>query len=65
MAKKYFFNRIRVILFLFLFGFILFAMGIGFTLRGINATGAVNLLVMAVGALCIVVAVYLTKKHWY
>jgi hypothetical protein len=65
MAKKYFFNRARVILFLFFFGFVLFALGASFTLRGINSTGAVNLLLMVVGALCIVVAAYLIKKRWY
>jgi hypothetical protein len=58
-------NRIRVILFLFLFGFILFSSGLGFTLRGINPMGAVGLLVTAIGALCIILAIYLTKKHWY
>jgi len=58
-------NRIRVILFLFLFGFILFASGLGFTLRGINPLGAVDLLVTAIGVLCIVLAIFLVKKHWY
>jgi len=58
-------NRIRVILFLFLFGFMLFSSGLGFTLRGINPMGAVGLLVTAIGALCIVLAIYLAKKHWY
>ena len=65
MAKKYFFNRVRVILFLLVFGFVLLASGISFTLRGINTAGAVNFLLMAIGALCIVLAIYLIRKHWH
>jgi hypothetical protein len=53
-------NRIRVIL--FLFGFILFASGLGFTLRGINPLGTVGLFLTAIGALCIVLAIYLAKE---
>jgi uncharacterized membrane protein AbrB (regulator of aidB expression) len=64
MAKRYFFNRIRAILVLFLFGFMLIALGIGYTLRGINADVAVNLLVMAIGVLLIALAIYLVKKHF-
>jgi len=58
-------NRIRVILFLFLLGFMLFSSGLGFTLCGISPMSAVELLVTAIGALCIVLAIYFAKKHWY
>jgi hypothetical protein len=58
-------NRIRVILFLFLFGFMLFSSGLGLTLRGINHSGIIGLLMTVVGVLCFILAIHLVKKHWY
>ena len=57
-------NRIRVVLFLFLFGFILFGYGLVFIIRGTNPLNIVNLLATVIGALCLILAVYLVRKRW-
>ncbi len=58
-------NRIIFIWFLFLFGFILFGSNVSYILSGINPGNALNLMLMGFGVLCVVLAVFLTKRRWH
>jgi hypothetical protein len=58
-------SRIGVILFLFILGFACIRIGLFFQFRSIDLTGAVHLLLSVIGALCIILAVYLMKKRWF
>ena len=59
-------SRIGIILFLFVFGFVCFRFGlVDFAFSDIDPAGAVHLLLTAIGALCLVLGVYLVKKRWF
>jgi hypothetical protein len=58
-------NRIRFIWGLFLFGFFVFGSTLIYVLSGIAPWDAFNLMVMVLGAFCIVMAIFLTKRNWY
>lgn len=58
-------NRIRFIWVLFLFGFFMFGSNLIYVLSGIYPGDAINLGSMGLGAFCIVLAIFLTKRHWY
>jgi len=58
-------NRIRFIWGLFLFGFFVFGSTLMYVLSGITSWDAFSLVIMGLGAFCIVLAVFLTKRRWY
>ena len=63
-------SRIGVVLFLFIFGFVCFRTGLGvgvvyYPFRGFDPTGAIHLSLTVIGALCLILAVYLVKKRWF
>ena len=58
-------NKIRFIWVLFLFGFFMFGSNLIYVLSGITPGDAINLVSMVLGAFCIVLAIFLTKRHWY
>jgi len=58
-------NRIRVILVLFLFGFMMAASGLGLVLRGFTSDGLVGFFMAIVGVLCIVLGIHLVRNKWW
>ena len=63
-------SRIGIILFLFIFGFVCLRIGIGigvvyYPFSGFDPTGVIHLLLTFIGALCLILAVYLVKKRWF
>lgn len=63
-------SRIGIILFLFVFGFVCFRIGLGvgvfyYPFRGFDPTGAIHLLLTVIGAFSLILAVYLVKKRWF
>ena len=57
-------NRIRFVLFLFLFGFIIVAYGLGSALQDLSFDGIIGLLMVVVGVLCVFLGIYLVRKNW-
>ena len=58
-------NIIRVILVLFLFGFMMVASGLRLALQGLNFDGVVGLLMVIAGVLCVILGIHLVRKNWW
>jgi len=66
-------SRIGFILFLFIFGFVCSSIGLGvglgfgrlYTFYGLDPTGVIWVLLLAIGASCLILTVYLVKKRWF
>ena len=58
-------NRFRVILVLFLFGFMITASGLGLALQGLNFDGIAGLLMLTLGILCIILGIHLVRNNWW
>ena len=58
-------NRIRAILVLFFFGFMMVAYGLGLGLRGFTSDGLVGFVAAIAGVLCIVLGIRLVRNKWW
>lgn len=58
-------NRIRAILVLFLFGFMMVATGFGLALHGLNFYRVVGLLMAIAGVLCVILGIHLVRNKWW
>lgn len=66
-------SRIGVILFLFIFGFVCLRIGLGvglgagrfYPFYGLDPTGVIWVVFFVIGALCLILALYLVKKRWF
>ena len=58
-------NRIRFVLFLFVFGIVLLVSVVGSAIQSSESLNEASLLVIVLGVLCIALAAYLVNKHWY
>lgn len=58
-------NRIRIILVLFLFGFMMNASGLCLVLQVFTSDGLVGSFIAVVGVLCIVLDIHLVRNWWW
>jgi len=66
-------SRIGVILFLFIFGFVCIRIGLGvgigagrlYPFYGFDPTDVIWIVFFVIGALCLILALYLVKKRWF